>query len=95
MDKSKLNYFVDMIALFSFFVTAITGALIFFFLPPGEGQRGAHNTFLGYGRHDWGAIHDWAGIIMIVAALAHIVLHWDWIICMTKNMFKSDKDEVK
>ena len=92
MNTTKINYFVDLIAFISFFVTAVTGILIFVFLPPGEGRGGVHSTLLGYGRHDWGAIHDWAGIIMIIAAIIHIVLHWDWIICATKNLFGDNKN---
>ena len=88
MDKAKINYFVDIVSFISFLVTAITGLLIFFFLPSGERNGGVHNTLLGLGRHDWGDIHDWAGIIMIIFAVLHIVLHWNWIVVMTKNLFK-------
>ncbi len=93
MNKPKINYIVDIIALFSFLITAITGLFVFFFLPPGEGQRGIHNEILGWGRHDWGALHDWAGIIMLAAVLVHILLHWDWIFSMTKNFFQTKKKE--
>lgn len=82
-----------MIAFISFLVTAITGALIFIFLPPSEGRGGVRSTLLGYGRHDWGEIHDWAGLVMIIAALIHIVLHWEWIVITTKNFF-SKKNSV-
>jgi cytochrome b subunit of formate dehydrogenase len=97
VNKQKAKYLVDLITLVSFVIVAITGLLIFFFLPPGEGQRGVHSTLLGYGRHDWGAIHDWAGIVMIVAALAHVVFYWNVFVCTTKNFFKSSKEicEVK
>jgi len=88
MDKIKINYFVDVIAFISFLITAITGIIIFLFLPTGESRGGVHSFLLGYGRHDWGAIHDWAGIIMTIAALVHVALHWKWIVNMTKNLFK-------
>jgi len=89
MNKLKINYFVDMIAFVSFIITAVTGIIIFVFLPPGEGRGGLHSTLFGYGRHDWGAIHDWAGIVMTVAALVHVVLHWRWIVDTTKDFFKA------
>jgi hypothetical protein len=92
MDKAKINYFVDVIAFVSFLVTAITGVLIFIFLPPGEGRGGVHSYLLGYGRHDWGAIHDWAGIIMTIAAIIHVVLHWKWIVGTTKIIFGKKQD---
>jgi hypothetical protein len=28
-------------------------------------------------------IHDWMGIVMVVLALAHVVLHWRWLVAMT------------
>ena len=88
MNKLKINYFVDMIGLVSFLVTAITGLAIMIFLPPGEGNGGVHNYLFGYGRHDWGAIHDWAGVAMTIAVIIHLVLHWSWIVNMTKGLFK-------
>gem|GEM_PF-1830302 len=35
MNKQKMKYMVDLITLVSFVIVAITGLLIFFFLPPG------------------------------------------------------------
>lgn len=45
MNRIKINYFVDAIAFISFFVTAVTGALIFIFLPPAEGRGGFISSF--------------------------------------------------
>lgn len=90
--KTKIKYLTDLITLISFLITAITGVIIFLFLPPGEGRRGEHNTLLGFGRHDWGAVHDWAGIIMIIFALIHVVMYWKMFICMTKNFFKKSEE---
>ncbi|MFA5777026.1 MAG: DUF4405 domain-containing protein [Parcubacteria group bacterium] len=92
MNKIKIKYAIDFITLVSFVITAITGAIIFLFLPPGEGNRGIHNDFLGWGRHDWGAVHDWAGIIMVVFALIHVAMYWKMFVCMTKNFFKKNEE---
>jgi len=94
MNKIKINYLVDVVAFISFFVTAITGILIFVFLPPAEGKGVVHSTLFGYGRHDWGAIHDWAGMIMTLAAIIHIVLHWGWITSMTKSLFGKNNSNI-
>lgn len=82
-----------MTALISFLITAVTGVIIFLFLPPSEGQRGIHNTLFGYGRHDWGAFHDWAGIVLLIAIIIHIALHLDWFISTTKNVFSLNKSD--
>ena len=36
-------------------------------------------------------IHDWSGLIMGILVLVHIVLHWKWIVSMTKSFFKGKK----
>jgi hypothetical protein len=30
-------------------------------------------------RHAWDILHTWSGILMIFAALVHIIIHWTWI----------------
>lgn len=93
-NKLKARYINDLILIISFAVTAITGLLIFFFLPSREG-RGIHSELLGWGRHDWGAIHDLAGIVMIAATALHIFFYRNIFVCQTKNFFKSEKCEIE
>jgi len=85
MNGPKLNYFVDVLMALAFIITSISGLILFFFLPEGLG-RGNSTDFLGLVRHDWGLIHNWSGIVMVVLVLIHLVLHWKWIVCMTKNI---------
>jgi len=87
MNKAKVNYFVDLAALVSFLITAITGLAIFFFLPSGV-RQGRYQEFLGVEKGVWGSVHDWFGIIFIILVIIHFILHWNWIVNMTKNMFK-------
>jgi len=86
MDKTKINYFI------SFLITAVTGIAISIFLPSGESRGGLHSTLFGYGRHDWGVIHDRAGIIMVIAVVIHILLHLKWIIAITQSFLKIKKN---
>ena len=87
MNKAKINYIVDMLMLLSFIVTAFTGIILFFFLPSGV-RQGQYQTFLGIIKATWITLHDWAGILMILLVLLHFVLHWKWIVYMTKSMFR-------
>lgn len=87
MDKSKINYFVDILALISFLITGITGLIIFFFLPGGI-RQGGYQEFLGITKVTFVQFHNYSGILMVVLVLIHFILHWDWIVCMTKNLFK-------
>jgi|AntAceMinimDraft_9_1070365.scaffolds.fasta_scaffold399659_2 cytochrome b subunit of formate dehydrogenase len=86
MDKLKLNYFVDALMTISFFVTAFTGLIIFFFLPSGV-QKGGYQVFIEITKQTWTAVHNWSGIIMIVLVLVHFILHWNWIVSATKKLF--------
>lgn len=90
MHKPRINYIVDVLMAISFAITAITGLVIFFFLPSGV-QRGGYQEFLGIAKIFWSQIHDYAGIILILAGIIHILLHWQWIIVMTREIFTKQK----
>lgn len=92
MNKPKINYTIDLLTLISFLITAFSGLAIKFFMPSGV-RQGRLQEFLGIQKGVWSEIHDWFGILFIVLAIIHLVLHWDWIVCMTKNVFKADKCE--
>ncbi|MFA6089214.1 MAG: DUF4405 domain-containing protein [Candidatus Woesearchaeota archaeon] len=91
MDKPKINYVIDMFLVISFVITAITGIIIFIFLPGGV-RQGSYQEFLGITKSLWSGVHDYAGLTMIVLSLIHLILHWNWIIVMTKRIFKGEKD---
>ena len=86
MEKSKINYIIDALIAISFLVVAITGLVMFFFLPSGV-QRGGYQEFLGIIKHVWIDIHNWSGIILIILVIVHLILHWNWIGHMTKNIW--------
>lgn len=94
MNKMKTNYIIDFLAFVSFVITAVSGLAIKFFMPSGV-RQGRFQEFLGIQKGVWSQIHDWSGIILIVFVIIHLILHWDWIVCMTKSIFQSDKCEVK
>lgn len=92
MNKQKTNYIIDLLALVSFIIAAISGLVIRFFMPSGV-RQGRLQEFLGIQKGVWLEIHDWAGIILIVLIVIHFILHWDWVVCMTKSMLKSEPDK--
>lgn len=94
MNKSKINYSIDFLALVSFAITALSGLAIKFFMPSGV-RQGRLQEFLGIQKGTWSEIHDWAGILLIIFVIIHLIFHWNWIVCMTKNIFQSDKCENK
>lgn len=87
MKTAKLNYFIDLLMTISFLITTISGLVLFFFLPGGQ-KRGGYQEFLGIVRHDWVNLHNWSGFFFIFFGILHLVLHLQWILEMTKNIFK-------
>ncbi len=66
------------VALFAIGVLlAGTAILLEWRLPGGAGRSGM--TLLGWGRHDWGALHSWLGLAMVVGVIVHLSAHWRWI----------------
>ena len=90
-NKARINYYVDIIIAISFVVVALTGMILFFAGYGGyQGGRKPRyaQTVLGVSRLLWKDLHDWGGIIMLGGVFLHLVLHWKWIVCMTRNVFK-------
>lgn len=98
MNKPKINYLVDLLALIFFAVTAVSGLAIKIFMPSGV-RQGRLQEFLGIQKGSWSDAHDIAGIFFIVLVVVHFLLHWEWFVSMTKNMLKlgadKDKSEIK
>ncbi len=82
MNKPKINFFVDLGMGVTFLVAAITGILKY----PGLARTLGIQLTGTINR-----IHDRSGILLAAFVLTHLILHYDWIICMTKNFFKKDK----
>jgi len=87
MGKSKTNYFVDLLMLIFFVINAITGLIIFFFLPTGV-KRGSYQEFLGIIKQNWVHLHNWSGLILLLLVVIHLILHWNWIVSMTKSLIQ-------
>lgn len=79
MNRTKLNYWVDLIIALAFVLSAISGIV---FLLPLNGS-----TVLGVSYSTWDQLHTWGSLLMIAGVLAHLVLHWKWIVAMTRKTF--------
>jgi hypothetical protein len=74
MNKVKLNYFIDVLLAISFFTCFFTGLV----------------KWLGIAQsRNSSALHNWSGLIMGLLIFVHLVLHWGWIVAVTKSFFKS------
>ena len=92
MNKAKLNYLLDVVIGLAFALSGATG--IAFLLMGSGGYQGGRNpnfatALLGISRETWSDLHTWASLVMIAGVAVHIVLHWKWIVCLTKKMMPS------
>jgi hypothetical protein len=86
--KTRKNWLIDF-AVFCGGVLAILSGIYFLYLPSG-GYQGGRNPMYDitvlFTRHTWGDIHTWGGVLMIVAVVIHLAIHWQWVTMMGRRM---------
>ncbi len=77
MKKIWVNYFIDVLLGIAFLLCGITGILklpiLFNVIRPSLVMS---------------KIHDISGVMMVILVFIHLVLHWKWIVVMTRRLFK-------
>jgi len=86
MNKAKINYWIDVGLGISFIISFVTGIFKF----PGLTQY-FRSVYRIISAIYMAKIHDWSGLIMGLLVLAHLILHWRWLVAMTKNIFKKNE----
>jgi hypothetical protein len=82
MSKSTINFIVDAVAFAAIVLLAASGALIHYVLPPGSGH---FSRLWGMDRHQWGEMHFWLAVALLVAVALHLFLHWRWVVRMVQG----------
>lgn len=99
MNRLRLNFIIDFLALTTFVLMSSTGFVLKFLLPSrsgrmmgaGTGWRAASKpvSLLWEGsRQDWGNIHWWLSIGFLVIVSIHFFLHLNWIVCVIRKQPK-------
>jgi hypothetical protein len=94
MKKWVQNYILFIIMFLLALLQAVSGFLLWLVIPGGQGYRGgrgvelADSTFL-WSRHTWIDLHDWVAVALVVMVIVHLILHWKWIVYMTKKSFSN------
>jgi amino acid transporter len=93
MSKTKLNYWIDVAIGVFFIASALSGLLLYFFPSGYQGGRNPYyaRTILLLTTHQWSELHTWSSIGMIAGVGAHLVLHFKWMVCMTRKLFERPK----
>ncbi len=82
---ARLNLILDAVVAASFGLCALSG-IYFLFVPGGQG---ALDPNLLFSRTIWDLIHTWSGVLLIVAAVVHLAIHWRWVKNVSKRFFQS------
>jgi hypothetical protein len=86
-----INVAVDLAIATSFLLCAVSG--IYFLFGPSGGYQGGNNPNWDPGfllsRTTWDLIHTWSGVVMIVAAVIHFMIHWRWVKNVTARFLLS------
>ena len=83
MNRAKLNYWVDVTIGVAFLLSAVSGLV---FLLPVSIESGSGSGVMGISFRVWDGLHTWSSLSMMAGVLAHLVLHWKWLLNMTKRL---------
>ena len=86
--QTRNNWLIDA-GLFTAGILVAVSSVYFLFLPNG-GYQGGRNPYYNvqvlFDRHTWDDLHTWTGVALIAIAAIHLVLHWSWVVNMTRRI---------
>lgn len=75
MNESSRNYVLDLVMGVLALALAVSAFLLWVVLPQGYFAA----------RLLWLSIHKWTGLALTVTVILHVLLHWRWLIRMTRR----------
>jgi mono/diheme cytochrome c family protein len=84
MKRTALNLLIDFLAASCFIGMIATGYILHFPLPAGTNKT---LVLWGLSRHQWGEVHFWISLALLVVLLIHLVLHWQWVVSVVAKQF--------
>lgn len=88
-NRPKWNYLVDVFLFVLMASVLFIGILLGFVTAEGPVADHARKYFWGLHRHQWGDIHLWLSIALVVFVVIHVLLHWTWIKGSTKKLLRT------
>ena len=89
-NKMLLNIIIDFVMLIAMALVSISGFILEIVIPSLHAVRfqsvtpGSSHLF-GLGRHDWGNIHLWAGVVLLALLAIHILSHINMVSAFVKK----------
>ncbi|MDP7078822.1 MAG: DUF4405 domain-containing protein [Candidatus Undinarchaeales archaeon] len=90
MKRTDINYIVDLAMAVFFLLSFITGLIKF---PAVLVYVLQVYSSLPMYKINW--VHDYSGLAFGSLGVIHIVLHWDWLVAMTRGKLGTTKRETK
>jgi small-conductance mechanosensitive channel len=87
MKKSDWQYLVDTLLFICIVGIAFIGFLMGLVIPKGPQASESAKYFLGLHRHQWGNIHFYLSLALVVFIIIHLVLSWSWIKGKARQLF--------
>ncbi len=81
-DRSMSNLILNVIVGLSFLLTSISGVYFMFV----QSSRWSLDPMIFFPKTTWSLLHTWSGVIFIAAATIHLVIHWRWVVNVTRRM---------
>lgn len=97
--KNYINYILEVPIFVLILGIVASSYIVWFVLPRGVGMHGSpfcqgwgHGAWgnsvivFGWPRYIWIEIHSWMGVALATIILIHIILHWKWIVEITRRV---------
>ena len=84
MKKNTIKYIIDVTIFIDMCSVIVIGLLLGFIIPKGKGSG---NYFLGLNRREWGDIHLYLALFLLVLLSFHVWFNREWIVNSTKHYF--------
>lgn len=89
-NKMLLNIIIDFVMLIAMALVSISGFILEIVIPSRYAVRFQSVTpwsshLFGLGRHDWGNIHLWAGVVLLTLLAIHILSHINMVSAFVKK----------
>jgi hypothetical protein len=88
--QATRNYFLAVVMFLLGLFEVASGFIVWVVLPRGSGYMGgrglASEATLLWSRDAWVDLHNWVGVALLIVVIIHLILHWKWILYMTKRL---------